>query len=129
MKKAFNFILTDFFYILPIIKQYKLLENDLRLWGIIYEISIIILIIWAYNSKWNPFQDMIPYDIPQKIFQLWNMWIQIYFISIFIYALWYVFADSVPWAIWWMVTVVFVIYLSFQIGYGIWHIAKMKSTN
>lgn len=125
-KIAFSFILTDLVYLMPVIKQWRLLENDLKIWSITYEICILILMVWAYNSKWDPFRYTIPYDIPQKVYWLWKRCAQVYFIAILIHALCYFFMDSVPWGVWWLVTISFAIYLSFQIGYGIKRIVEMK---
>lgn len=118
MKTVFYFILSDLFYFLPIIKQFKLLDGGLIIWGIIYATAMLALIFWF------PLDNLIPSDIPQKTFKKWNMILTIYLNAIGIYALWYVLADTVPWVVWWLVTLIFVTYLSFQIGYGIWRIAK-----
>ena len=65
-------------------------------------------------------------NIPQKVYWLWKRCAQVYFIAILIHALCYFFMNSVPWGVWWLVTISFAIYLSFQIGYGIKRIVEMK---
>ena len=79
MKTVFYFVLSDLFYFLPIIKQFKLLDGGLIIWGIIYATAMLALIFWF------PLDNLIPSDIPQKTleFMLSGTSLQILFLGLF----------------------------------------------
>lgn len=126
MGRVFCFILTDLYYLLPVIKQFDILHDKSKILFVVCATVLCVISLIINMSKNNTFYNIVPYDISKSIARRWGIVITSYIISIVFYLFWYIITDSVSWTIWWFVTIIFVIHLCYQFGYGIWRIINYR---